>query len=289
VFLLSSSSIAARLARRTFFSAGRRLGNAQWSEPRNREVYGLGVGPHGQEFALEASFGGPIGARDGMIVNLVDLKPLLARAMAPLENAWLERGLEPFPDSQPTAENIALWLWSRLPPRYEGASLCKLQLRESRFTAVEITRSQVEVESKIVLVMKVCRSYEFAAAHRLFVPELSPEENLVRFDKCSNPAGHGHNYGLDIWIEGAPDPASGFIITPSRLDGLVDEEVYARFDHKHLNVDCPEFSEAGLVPTSENLARLIFELLGARLQREGYALARVGLRETHKNYFEVEA
>lgn len=137
--------------------------------------------------------------------------------------------------------------------------------------------------------MKVSRSYEFAAAHRLFVPAFSEQENWRRFDRCSNPAGHGHNFRLQVWVEGQPDEESGFIINPNLLDAIVEAEVYQRFDHRHLNEDCPEFSAQGLVPTSENLSIVIFDLLNKRLNKEGHKLVRIGLRETEKNYFEVEA
>ena len=137
--------------------------------------------------------------------------------------------------------------------------------------------------------MKVSQSYEFAAAHRLFSPALSEQQNQQRFDKCSNRAGHGHNFQLQVWVEGTPDRESGYVINPRTLDAIVEEEVFHRFDHKHLNEDCPEFVDTGLIPTSENLALVIFGLLKDRLQAQGYHLARVGLQETQKNYFEVEA
>ena len=272
------------LSRATTFSAGRRLFRSGWSEQHNREVFGLDARPHGHEYRLEAAYCGPISDDDGMILNVVDLKPVMERCVAPLREAWLEDDLA-HDIGRPTAENLAQWLWRRLPARIERAHLYRLKLRQGRHVSVEIGASPPRSD----ITMKVSRSYEFAAAHRLFVPTLTESENSARFDRCANPAGHGHNYGLEVWVEGTPDPESGFIINPALLDVLVEQEVYARFDHKHLNVDCPEFAEADLVPTSENLASLIFELLGARLRREGYRLARVGLRETQKNYFEVEA
>lgn len=267
------------LSRGISFSAGRRLFCPNWDEPQNQRAFGLASKPHGHEYVLEVAYCGHVSTEDGMIMNLVDLKPLVKAAISPLDQSWIEQDVAEFHAVRPTAENIARYLWSRLPEHFGAAQLYRLRLRESRQTLVELSSHS----------MKISRSYEFAAAHRLFVPTLSEAENLARFDKCSNPAGHGHNYGLDVWVEGAPDPQTGFIISPQLLDALVETEVYQRFDHKHLNVDCPEFSDAGLVPTSENLARLIFELLGRKLSAEGYKLARIGLRETQKNYFEVEA
>lgn len=272
-----SSAPRVLLSRRARFSCGRRLFNSNWSEAHNREVFGRDFGPHGHEYALDCAFGGAVSGEDGMIVNIADIKPVLQSAIAPFEGAWLPDGVAFFQSKRPTAENIALFLWQTLPHSIGQGTLERLRLQESRRTMVEITSR----------IMKISRSYEFAAAHRLFAPALSDAENLLRFDKCSNLAGHGHNFGLEVFIEGTPDERTGFIINPQTLDAVVDAEIFARFDHKHLNVDCPEFAE--LIPTTENLCTVIFEILQVRLANEGYKLAKIGLRETQKNYFEVEA
>ncbi len=265
------------LSRRASFSCGRRLRHPDWSEARNREVFGRDFGPHGHEYSLDCAFSGAVSAEDGMIVNIADIKPVLQSAIAPLEGAFLPEGVAFFQGKRPTAENIALFLWQTLPRVVGQGALERLRLQESRRTMAEITPQT----------MKISRSYEFAAAHRLFAPNLSDAENMARFDKCSNPAGHGHNFGLEVFVEGSPNAETGFIINPQTLDSIVDAEIFARFDHKHLNEDCPEFAD--LIPTTENLCSVIFEVLQMRLQSEGYKLAKIGLRETQKNYFEVEA
>ncbi|PQV65398.1 6-pyruvoyltetrahydropterin/6-carboxytetrahydropterin synthase [Abditibacterium utsteinense] len=273
------------LSRRSFFSCGRRLRHPDWNPARNREIFGRDVGPHGHEYTLDCAFSGPISTSDGMIVNITDLKPILESAIAPLNGAFLPENsvseLQFFAHNRPTAENIALWLWQTLPHNVAQGTLFRLQLRESRRTLVEITAAFPSQK------MKISRSYEFAAAHRLAAPQLSDDENFARFDKCSNLAGHGHNFGLDVFVEGNPDAETGFIINPILLDKIVDEEIFERFDHKHLNVDCPEFRD--LIPTTENLSQTIFEILRVRLESEGFKLAKIGLHETQKNYFEVEA
>ena len=255
------------------------LRHPHWTPDRNLSVYGRKTGPHGSEFRLRIALRGPVSEEDGMIVNLCQVKPELARLALLLNDKFLDRELAYFQKRRPTAENIARFCWDEMPPQIGAGVLHRLQLDQGRETTVEITQHS----------MKISRSYEFAAAHRLFTARLSDSENWERFDKCCNPAGHGHNFELQVWIEGTPDPQSGFIIAPQTLDAIVDEEVYQRFDHKHLNEDCPEFTETGLVPTSENLALEIFRLLDRRLGTQGHKLSRVGLRETQKNYFEVEA
>jgi len=101
--------------------------------------------------------------------------------------------------------------------------------------------------------------FEFAAAHRLNVSELSPEENRHVFGKCNNPSGHGHNYEIEVCVR---KPLSDRAMHLAELERLVDETIIQRFDHKHLNLDTAEFAtDSGLNPSVENIARVCYDLL----------------------------
>jgi 6-pyruvoyltetrahydropterin/6-carboxytetrahydropterin synthase len=116
---------------------------------------------------------------------------------------------------------------------------------------------------------------------------LSEAENRDVFGKCNWKNGHGHNYGLEVTLSGDPDPHTGLLFDPAAVDRAVQEEVLARFDHRNLNVDVPEFEQIN--PTSENLTRLIWEKLDCRFAsdpRMRARLHRVAVRETARNYFE---
>ena len=270
------------LARRAYFSCGRQLRVLDLSPEQNRAAFGRDVLPHGIDCTLDIYYSGEIEKHDGMIVNLSDLKPILSNTLAPLDDSFLDRDLPYFQRHPPTAENLAQYLWDALPPRVGQGTLSRLRLQETARTFVEI-----HLIENSGTAMKLTRCYEFAAAHRLHVPQMSDAENTELYGKCNNPSGHGHNYGLEVTLEGIPNAKTGSIISLPDLDKIVDEEIFERFDHKHLNVDCPEFEN--LVPTSENLARVIFEILEKSLKERGYKLAKIGLHETTKNYFEVEA
>jgi len=265
------------ICRRATFSIGRRMWNPHWSDEKNRETFGKDFLPHGCDFSLDVFYGGAVGARDGMIVNLSDMKPVIANAIAPLDNAFLPDDLPDFALVRPSAENIVKWIWNRLPPRLDNAILARLALKESARVSAAFDGTT----------MKITRKYEFAAAHRLHIPNASETENAELYGKCNNARGHGHNYGLEVTIEGEPDAETGSIIAPSVLDKIVDEIVYENYDHKHLNEDCAEFEN--LIPTSENLARVIFARLQPQIDKDGHRLVKIGLHETQKNYFEVEA
>ena len=127
----------------------------------------------------------------------------------------------------------------------------------------------------------LCETFEFAASHRLHVPELSDEENRRLFGKCNNPNGHGHNYRIEVAAEIPTDlqpgaPCLGF----ATLQQVVQREIMERFDHKHLNLDCAEFRT--LNPSVENIARVCHGLLDAPIRTHGARLRFVRVWETDK-------
>jgi 6-pyruvoyltetrahydropterin/6-carboxytetrahydropterin synthase len=122
------------------------------------------------------------------------------------------------------------------------------------------------------------RRYRFSASHLYRRPEWSEEENRLRFGKCANLPGHGHNYRLYVTVEGVVDPQSGFIVDLGALDALVAERVIERLDHQHLNAALPEFAGGADIPSSENLVRWIHQHLTGALPA-GASLVRLRLEE----------
>lgn len=111
--------------------------------------------------------------------------------------------------------------------------------------------------------MKVVRRETFNAAHRLFVPEWSDEKNDQIFGLCNNPNFHGHNYVLEVWVEGDIDQQTGYVIDLKILSQIITEEVKDPFDHRNLNLDCEEFKN--LNPTAENISYVIWNKIRKRL------------------------
>jgi 6-pyruvoyltetrahydropterin/6-carboxytetrahydropterin synthase len=132
--------------------------------------------------------------------------------------------------------------------------------------------------------MRVCRRATFNAAHRLFRKDWSDEKNNAVFGKCNNPNFHGHNYVLEVWIEGAIDPATGYVIDLKIVKDLIKNEITDRFDHKNLNLDCKEF--LNLNPTAENIAVVCWNLLRSELDAK-YELS-IKLWETENNLVEYK-
>jgi len=136
--------------------------------------------------------------------------------------------------------------------------------------------------------MRVTRRYRFAASHRLHSEHLSEEQNRDLYGKCNNPYGHGHDYTLEVTVAGPRDRDSGLVAPIASLDRLVFEQVLQDFDHRYFNVDVPEFAK--LVPTSENIIRVIENRLKARWQtvfpNGRPRLEAIRLQETKRNRFE---
>ncbi|HRP32276.1 MAG TPA: 6-carboxytetrahydropterin synthase [Agriterribacter sp.] len=131
----------------------------------------------------------------------------------------------------------------------------------------------------------VFRREHFNAAHRLYNPQWDDAKNMQVFGKCSNPHYHGHNYELEIKVTGIPNAATGYVMDMKVLSDLVQEQVLARFDHKNLNLDTPEFKN--LNPTAEHIAIVIYDLLRPKLDPEHDLHIR--LYETPRNFVEYPA
>lgn len=128
----------------------------------------------------------------------------------------------------------------------------------------------------------VYRTAHFNAAHRLHVPSWSDEQNKQFFGLCNNDHYHGHNYDLEVRVEGEVDSVTGYLIDMKLIKQYIDEEVIERFDHKNLNLDTEEFRE--LNPTAENIVWVIWQKLRSRVPMEMSLSVR--LYETPRNFVE---
>lgn len=130
--------------------------------------------------------------------------------------------------------------------------------------------------------LSLFRLGHFNAAHRLAIQSWSDEKNLEVFGKCANPNFHGHNYEVEVRVTGHVPTDTGILINLKDLKVVIEREVEDRFDHKNLNLDCPEFKD--LVPTVENICYVIYEILRPHISEE--LELGIKLYETPRNYAE---
>ncbi len=152
----------------------------------------------------------------------------------------------------------------------DGTSLTGLELCTTPFQSFA-----VDAEEPTMAILT--HQFEFSAAHRLHCDDLSDEENRELFGKCNNPNGHGHNYVVQVSVD--RDPAANFSLI--EFEQTVCQHAIEPFDHKHLNVDVPDF--ASLNPTVENIAGVVWN----RLEPHVDGLRGVRIYETAKTWAEV--
>lgn len=126
----------------------------------------------------------------------------------------------------------------------------------------------------------VTRRLHFNAAHRLWNSRWSDEQNARVFGVCGNANYHGHNYNLDVSVEGDIDPDTGYVLDINRLKEIAQHHVIGVLDHKNLNLDVPWFRE--LNPTAENIAVVCWRVLEPVLRPA--RLKHIRLWETERNY-----
>ena len=127
-------------------------------------------------------------------------------------------------------------------------------------------------------IVTVTRRLRFNAAHRIHNPALSDDENAALFGKCNNPNWHGHNYVLEVAVEGPIDVRTGYVIDLGVLRAIVQREVIDRVDHRNMNLDV-DFMR-GINPTAENLAVVCWNVL---YERFGKLLHEIQIEETPNN------
>jgi 6-pyruvoyltetrahydropterin/6-carboxytetrahydropterin synthase len=132
--------------------------------------------------------------------------------------------------------------------------------------------------------MKIFRIEQFNAAHRLFNPKWDDETNDRVFGKCNNPNFHGHNYKLEVEVEGPINPETGYVLDMKKLSDIIKLEIIERFDHRNLNLDCPEFKD--LIPSAENIALVCWNILRGKIPSD--LKLKVRLWETPKNGVEYD-
>jgi len=120
----------------------------------------------------------------------------------------------------------------------------------------------------------------FEAAHRLHNPDESEGWNREVYGKCNNPHGHGHNYVLEVSVDGEPDRKTGYLMDMKDLKDIIRKVVVDDVDHRHLNIEVPWLS--GIIPTSENLARVFFDRIESELP-DDVRLSAVTVHETDRN------
>ena len=204
-------------------------------------------------FGLWVGLSGEVDRDTGFIVNVGDIDRAVRRFVVPI---FAERIRKRFGRRQEVEVSeifeILKRAWGALSDKFGAARLSKLCLELNPFR-------KVAIESEDGGMVYFSEKFEFAAMHTLWNDEFSRERNFEVFGKCANPAGHGHNYVVEVTV-GKAGSEGGFSI--GEFERIVDDEFIKIVDHKNLNVDVAEFAATN--PTVENIAGFAWERLSGK-------------------------
>jgi 6-pyruvoyltetrahydropterin/6-carboxytetrahydropterin synthase len=227
-----------------FLDADRSGSNAYASKPAGE---GLALF---LELAVELT--GPIDPQTGLLVNVSEIDQIARQHAVPVfvehVGHHLRRGEHI--SLAATAEILRL-AHESLADQFPGARVAALTLKLNPFR-------KLMMDAKKIAVVYLSEKFEFAATHKLWNDAFSDERNFEVFGKCANPAGHGHNYLVEVTVKADADapPQIG------RFERIVDAQLMQLVDHKNLNLDVPEFGQR--IATVENLAVFAWERLAGR-------------------------
>ena len=222
-------------------------------------------------FELSVELSGEVEPATGFVVNIVDIDSTVREFVVPI---FARRIREDFR----IGKHIGLFgivellrsCWGQLANKFDAARMSKLTLKLNPFR-------EVAVDGEDCKMIYFSEKFEFAATHRLWNEDFSDERNLQLFGKCANPAGHGHNYVVEVTVK---VPAEKSSLRISDFERIVDEEIISVLDHKNLNAEIAEFGKTN--PTVENIAVFAWERIVGKFEEA--ALHCITVWETDKTY-----
>ena len=129
-----------RQSRRYAISAAHVLARPDWSEERNRSVYGkcANAAGHGHNYVLEVTLRGEPDPLSGSLVSATHMDSVVQRrVLDALDHRFLNREVAEFEREVPTAENIARYAWNALKGEFAPAVLDGVRLEETSKNSVE--------------------------------------------------------------------------------------------------------------------------------------------------------
>jgi len=222
----------------------------------------------GRYYELQVACVGQADATTGYFINIKHIDAAVRDYALPL----LERTVAQAPSTAdlPMGDLMRSLLIALQPPLDDTIDRLRFSLTP-RYT--------LSIRSHDMNRVEIAQQYEFSAAHRLHVDSLSDERNREVFGKCNNPAGHGHNYRVEVTVS-VPIDDGGQITRVQQLDAIVNTQMVEKLDHKHLNHDVPQF--ANLNPSVEHIAQVVWDMLADSMEQINGKLESTSIWETTK-------
>jgi 6-pyruvoyltetrahydropterin/6-carboxytetrahydropterin synthase len=222
-------------------------------------------------FELLVEVAGDLDPTTGFVVNVSDIDKTVRKFAVPI---FAERIRTDFRRRKHIGffdiAGLLKSVWQLLSDKFSKARLSKLSLKLNPFRKIAIGSENLEM-------VYFSEKFEFAATHKLWNDDFTEQRNLEMFGRCANPAGHGHNYVVEVMIK-IPPEKDNFCICD--FEKVVDDELIKVVDHKNLNADVAVFGKTN--PTVENIAAFAWNKLVGKFDKA--SLHCVSVWETDKTY-----
>jgi 6-pyruvoyltetrahydropterin/6-carboxytetrahydropterin synthase len=225
----------------------------------------------GHYFTLAVTVAGDLDADSSYLLNIKDVDRAVRERGIPIVDDVVRHRPERFGPA------TLVDLFAVLKDAWPAARVESIRLALSPLLSIALLAQEYPMT-------RLSQKFEFSASHRLHNPALSDDVNRRTYGKCNNPHGHGHNYEVQVTLAGTPAADTSLLVDVPAFERAVAETVIDRLDHKNLNVEVPEFRD--LIPSVENIARVIYRLLKPKLETGNTRLAAVTVWETPKTWCE---
>ncbi len=222
--------------------------------------------------ALWVQLAGALDPDTGFVVNVSRIDQAVRSRTVPLfETAICQAAIDRRPLTLAALCELLRKAWPQVQSAFAELTLERVALELNPYRTIQLNAKDSDM-------MWFTEKFEFAAMHRLWNAAFDEAKNIEQFGKCANPAGHGHNYVLEVTVEkiAAPEPDDWI----SAFETVVEQSFLALVDHKNLNVDVPGFETFN--PTVENLAAFAWSKLAG--QFADARLVRVTVWENDRTY-----
>ncbi len=222
-------------------------------------------------FGLWVELSGVVDEDTGFVINVTDIDRVVREFVVPV---FAEKIKGDFSKGEHIGLGQVFELLKQarsiLKDKFQPAGLNRLWLQLNPFRKITIGTEETEM-------FYFSEKFEFAATHRLWNDKFSEQQNFETFGKCANPAGHGHNYIVEVTVKRTAEGATGWT---GGFEKVVEAEFISAVDHKNLNADVAEFEKKN--PTVENIAEFGWEKLAGKF--EAAELSSITVWETDRTY-----
>ena len=114
------------------FCAAHQYGQSDWSNEKNKEVFGPDARVHGHNYKLEVTVTGNINPDTGFLIDLGELSEIVNKnVLQKLDHSQVEKDIEWFRGKQPSSENMVIFIWEEISKHLKSANLHRIRIVET--------------------------------------------------------------------------------------------------------------------------------------------------------------